>query len=256
MAVSIENSHFTGRDEAISLIEAQGKFARDGAMASGDLEDVHWHKTSLLIYVLEGSFETLDAASGTVLMAGPGDRMSIPARTLHAARCPEPATYVVGFESEEAAKSFRPETRDSLPACSIADMAWLSGGWTGTLGPMTVEEIWMPPLHGFMEMMIRLSVPQGVTMTEFIVVREVEDDAGQPTLLLHLKQFDPLQEPVTDQVMALDEIREGFVSFKADEGNRITGLSYTQLPDGGLRVDVDSAASGVVAAELQRASSD
>lgn len=255
MTVSIEKSHFTGRDEAVSLIQAQGKFARDGAMAAGDLEDVHWHKTSLLIYVLEGSFETLDAASGTSLMAGPGDRISIPARTLHAARCLEPATYVVGFESEQAAKLFRPERPDSLPACSIDDMAWLSGGWTGTLGPMTVEEIWMPPLHGFMETMIRLSVPEGVTMTEFIVVREVEDDAGQPTLLLHLKQFDSEQAPVTDQVMFLNEISEDFVSFKADEGNRIIGLSYTRLPDDGLRVDVNSTASGIVFAELQRARS-
>ena len=110
MTVSVQSQHFNGREEAAHLIAEQGLFARDGAMASGNIEDVHWHKTSLLIYVLEGSFETLDAASDTILDAGPGDRISIPAKTLHAARCPTPATYVVGFESADAARTFRPET--------------------------------------------------------------------------------------------------------------------------------------------------
>ncbi len=83
-------------------------------MQSGDLEDIHWHKTSLLIFVLSGSFETRDVASNAMLLAGPGDLISIPARTLHAARCPDPATYVVGFASEQAAKTFRPENPEDL----------------------------------------------------------------------------------------------------------------------------------------------
>ena len=64
--------------------------------------------------VLTGSFETLDGASNETLLAGPGDRISIPGATLHAARCPTPATYVVGFESEEAMKQFGPEPAATL----------------------------------------------------------------------------------------------------------------------------------------------
>ena len=114
MSVSVTEKHFEGRDQAIAHLETQGLFARDGAMQAGDLEDIHWHKTSLLIYVLSGSFETRDVASNTMLLAGSGDLISIPARTVHAARCPVPASYVVGFESEQAAKSFRPESPDDL----------------------------------------------------------------------------------------------------------------------------------------------
>ena len=114
MSVSVTSNHFEGRDKAIELIEEHGLFARDGAMQSGDLEDVHWHKSSLQIYVLGGSFETRDVVLDTTLLAGRGDLVSIPARTLHAARCPSPATYVVGFESEEAARSFRPEMPSDL----------------------------------------------------------------------------------------------------------------------------------------------
>ena len=116
MGVSIESGGFATREEAKSIIESQGLFARDGAMQSGDLEDVHWHKTSLKIYVLTGKFDTRDVVSDQLLPAGPGDLISIPRETLHAARCPEPATYVVGFESAEAAKTFRPEVPEDLPA--------------------------------------------------------------------------------------------------------------------------------------------
>ena len=116
MTVTVDRQHFEGREQALERIAGQGLFARDGAMSRGDLEDVHWHRTSLLIYVLTGCFETLDAASGSLLPAGPGDLISIPRETLHAAQCPIPATYVVGFESAEAAKQFRPEQPEDLGA--------------------------------------------------------------------------------------------------------------------------------------------
>jgi len=115
VSVSVSKGDFEDKQDAIARIESQGLFAREGAMGMGDLEDVHWHKTSLKIYVLEGSFETRDVEADANLMAGPGDIISIPAETLHAARCPIPARYVVGFESAEAAANFRPENPRDLP---------------------------------------------------------------------------------------------------------------------------------------------
>lgn len=109
MSVTVTKNHFVDKADAERLLQLAGLTRRDGAMTSGDLEDVHWHKTSLKIFVFTGSFETLDAASGATLIAGPGDLISIPPHTLHAARCPEPATYLVGFESTEAMQSFGPE---------------------------------------------------------------------------------------------------------------------------------------------------
>lgn len=114
MSVEIIHDHITSLQQAYDKITNLGLFARDGAMQSGDLEDVHWHVTSLLIYVLEGEFETRDVVAETTLVAGPGARISIPARTLHAARCPVPAVYVVAFESAEAAAAFRPEPPQDL----------------------------------------------------------------------------------------------------------------------------------------------
>jgi len=116
MGISVTQPGFSTREEAIALIQDQNLFARDGAMETGDLEDVHWHKTSLKIYVLSGSFETRDIKAGTQLPAGPGDLITLPSHTLHAARCPLPATYVVGFESEDAARSFGPQKPADLPS--------------------------------------------------------------------------------------------------------------------------------------------
>ena len=114
MGVTVRKEEFIDRDQAVTIIEHKGLFARDGAMESGDLEDIHWHKTSLEIYVLSGSFETKDVESNQLLMARSGDCITIPSGTLHAARCPEPATYVVGFESMDAARNFKPEQPGDL----------------------------------------------------------------------------------------------------------------------------------------------
>ena len=114
MSVTVTKEDFLDRNQAVAIIEDKGLFARDGAMASGDLEDIHWHKTSLEIYVLSGSFETKDVASDQLLIARSGDCITIPSGTLHAARCPEPATYVVGFESIDAARNFKPEQPSDL----------------------------------------------------------------------------------------------------------------------------------------------
>ena len=118
MGVTVQTGHFSGKAAALTEIADRGLHPRDGAMASGDLENVHWHKSSLAIYVLDGSFETKDVASDTTLMAHAGDLITIPAGTLHAARCPDPATYVVGFESAEAMSRFQPEDPESLPGQS------------------------------------------------------------------------------------------------------------------------------------------
>ncbi len=114
MGVAVDKKWFKTKKEATEEIKNLGLYPRDGYMESGDLEDVHWHKSSLRIYLLNGSFETKDVESNQTIIANPGDLIRIPSSTLHAARCPEPATYVVGFESEEAMNNFKPEDPANL----------------------------------------------------------------------------------------------------------------------------------------------
>ncbi len=114
MSVTVKRDWFDTKDQALDEIDSKNLHPRDGYMDSGDLENIHWHKSSLSIYVLGGTFETMDVESGKTMMAKAGDLITIPANTLHAARCPNPATYVVGFESKQAMENFGPEDPETL----------------------------------------------------------------------------------------------------------------------------------------------
>ena len=48
MSVVIEKIGFASREEAIKLAKSEGFFFRDGAMETGDIEDIHWHKTDYI----------------------------------------------------------------------------------------------------------------------------------------------------------------------------------------------------------------
>ncbi len=132
-------------------------------------------------------------------------------------------------------------------ATMIEQLHWMTGPWTGNLGPQTVEEQWSTPLHGSMETMIKLTTDDGVQMLELAVIRDLGD-----TLVLHLRQFSPELELRTDQDMTLDEIGDGFVTFVAKEGANIPKLAYKMTSDAGLRVEVTLITGDVVAAELHR----
>lgn len=137
----------------------------------------------------------------------------------------------------------------TIPA-TLESLNWMVGGWGGSLGPQTVEESWSEPHMGSMETMIRLSNPEGVQMLELIVIREVTDEEGNPSLMLHLRQFSPALELRTDQDMRLDHIAEHEVSFVAVGEPIVPKLAYELLGPGHLQVHVTIVTGDVVSAEL------
>jgi hypothetical protein len=138
----------------------------------------------------------------------------------------------------------------SVTPATLESLDWMVGGWTGSLGPQRVEESWSLPHMGSMETMIRLSNPDGVQMIELIVIREVTDEQGNPSLMLHLRQFSPALELRTDQDMQLDRIAEHEVSFIAEGEASVPRLAYELLGPGHLQVHVTIVTGDVVSAEL------
>jgi hypothetical protein len=136
------------------------------------------------------------------------------------------------------------------PPSSVASLAWMVGSWKGSLGPQTVEEAWSSPKAGSMDTMIRLSSPEGVHMLELVVIREIHAPGGQDTLMLHLRQFSPSLELVTDQDMLLQNIAAQSVSFAGDENATITLLTYTRMAQDHLQVEVTVATGDVLTAHL------
>lgn len=133
----------------------------------------------------------------------------------------------------------------------IESLAFMVGSWQGNLGPLTVEETWSSPKAGSMDTMIRLSGPDGVQMLELLVIREVQDEGGQDTLMLHLRQFSPALELRTDQDMLLQNIAAQSVSFSGDENASIKLLTYTRMAQDHLKVEVTVATGDVLTAHLQ-----
>ena len=131
----------------------------------------------------------------------------------------------------------------------IEALSWLAGSWQGSLGPLNVEEVWMPPLAGSVQMMIRLTTPEGVEMSEILAIRETDTGSG---FVLHLRQYSPELELRNGQDLVLDEIGEKTVSFVAGGDSHITNLSYELMAEDQLRVIVTNSGGEPMTADLQR----
>ena len=118
---------------------------------------------------------------------------------------------------------------DETPAASVADLAWMTGTWSGPVGGGNVlEENWTAPRAGSIQSLVRMTGPNGTSMVELIVIEEEEG-----TLRLRLLQWDPGMKPRTEgpSVMTLAELGENTVAFQAEEGAVFDRLRYTRDGD-------------------------
>lgn len=129
-----------------------------------------------------------------------------------------------GGAAEEAA-SGAPET---AVAGSVADLAWMTGTWSGPVGSNVLEENWTVPKAGSIQSLVRMTGPSGTSMVELIVIEEEEG-----TLRLRLQQWDPGMKPRTaaPSVMTLAEMGENSVAFQAEAGAMFDKLRYTRDGD-------------------------
>ena len=136
---------------------------------------------------------------------------------------------------------------NSTFAAILADLHWMVGSWSGSLGPQTVEEAWSTPRGGTMSTMIRLTSETSTYMVELIVIREEND-----SLILHLRQFSPALELRLAQDMPLKELSAQTVTFAGPEGAAIKYLAYRNLGSERMEVDVTTADDTVLTAGLTR----
>ena len=62
----------------------------------------HWHSFSSVFYITTGNLQLTDVESGAVLQAGPGSRVSVPAKTLHAEHSTEGYSILLGVSRDPA----------------------------------------------------------------------------------------------------------------------------------------------------------
>ncbi len=113
-------------------------------------------------------------------------------------------------------------------AASIADLAWMTGTWSGAAGPGVLEENWTVPRDGSIQSLVRMTGGGQTSMVELIVIEE-EDD----TLVLRLQQWDPGMKPRTEAptVMKLAEMGESTVAFEVVGEGMFSTLRYTRDGD-------------------------
>ena len=118
---------------------------------------------------------------------------------------------------------------ETNPAAAVADLAWMTGTWSGPVGGGNVlEENWTVPRAGSIQSLVRMTGPNGTSMVELIVIEEEEG-----TLRLRLQQWDPGLKPRTEAptVMTLAEMGDSTVTFRAEEGAMFDQLRYTRDGD-------------------------
>ena len=116
----------------------------------------------------------------------------------------------------------------SAMAASIADLGWMTGTWSGAVGPGVLEENWTVPRDGSIQSVVRMTGGGQTSMVELIVIEE-EDE----TLVLRLQQWDPGMKPRTEgpTVMKLAEMGESTVAFEVVGEGMFSTLRYTRDGD-------------------------
>jgi len=84
MAVEVQPQCFSSLAEAMDEVKKSGMWPTTFVSGPSEGLPVHWHAHDVHAYVMEGETDFLDVQSGARLAARKGDRVVIPAGTLHA----------------------------------------------------------------------------------------------------------------------------------------------------------------------------
>jgi Domain of unknown function (DUF6265) len=114
---------------------------------------------------------------------------------------------------------------------TIADLAWLAGDWTGTLGRASIEERWTPAAGGAMLAVSRTIKDDRLAAFEYL--RIVERDGG----LVYIAQ--PNGRPPTEFV--LTGVTADSATFENPAHDFPKMIRYTRRPDGSLEARVSGA---------------
>lgn len=138
---------------------------------------------------------------------------------------------------------------NGAPSATVADLAWMTGAWAGDIGNgQTLEENWVEAADGTIAALVRITGNDATSMVELIVIQETDDG-----LTLRLQQWGPDFTPrsPTPQALALSEIGERRVAWKAQGEGAIRTLAYARPAPDTFTIDVELAEGEAFRAELQ-----
>jgi quercetin dioxygenase-like cupin family protein len=94
MELNVTTGYFEDKREAIREISDAGWWPISVRDAPGEVYEAHKHDADQTLYLVVGSIEL--EADGNAFRLEPGDKLELPAFTVHAAKAPLGATYIIG----------------------------------------------------------------------------------------------------------------------------------------------------------------
>ncbi len=83
-SLQIHKGFFENRSEVLDDLKASGFWPTTVVSGPSPGIEMHWHSEEVHGYVVEGETSFLDGESGARHVVGPGDKIIVPVRTLHA----------------------------------------------------------------------------------------------------------------------------------------------------------------------------
>ena len=84
MGLRVEKGFFNGRTDVLADIKSNKMWPTTYVSGVTTAADPHWHSEDVHVYVMEGETDFLDVESGKRHPVMAGDKITVPARTMHA----------------------------------------------------------------------------------------------------------------------------------------------------------------------------
>jgi quercetin dioxygenase-like cupin family protein len=116
MSVIIEKNFCNGLADALDDIKKTGFWPTTFILPAGHRKHVHWHSYEVNIYVMEGNSSFYDEKSGQTHLVTVGDKITVPAKTLHAEGAVDGRlVYLIALPDAQTSEDFlKPMPPDEL----------------------------------------------------------------------------------------------------------------------------------------------
>ncbi len=84
MGIRVKKGFFHGLSDVIEDVKQNGTWPTTYVAGTTTAAEVHWHSEEVHVYVMDGKTDFLDADSSKRHPVTTGDKIIVPARTLHA----------------------------------------------------------------------------------------------------------------------------------------------------------------------------
>jgi quercetin dioxygenase-like cupin family protein len=84
MGLAFHHKFFRTRDDVLDDVKKNGTWPTTFVSGPSDGLPVHWHSEEVHAYIMEGETDFLDGESNRRTRVAAGDKIVVPARTLHA----------------------------------------------------------------------------------------------------------------------------------------------------------------------------